>query len=350
MTAQPPPQPRSDNRGPTLKRGLLDPNAATPLLELNHATPFAAALAYAQRGWPVFPVAGISGNHCSCKAGPICDHPAKHPLNRHGLRDATTDPLQLARWWRTWPTANVAIRTGVPSGLVIVDIDPAHDAIRTLDTLAQTGRLPTPTLDTLTVATGGNGHHLYYQHPRSRVPNTTSQLPTLGPTPGVDLRGDGGYIIAPPSTHRSGHQYQWNPGHHTPARLPTWAQPAPPTPRPAPPAIPALNEKRLARYVQAALDRETTSVAKAPQGQRNQTLNKAAYRLGTLVGAGVLDQTTAQTTLAAAAQTAGLTPAEIITTINSGLNAGITHPRPIPAPLLRTASAQPAPPAIRASL
>jgi hypothetical protein len=308
-----------------------------PLVDLNDASPYHAALAYAGRGWPVFPVAGIVHGHCSCRAGPTCDHPAKHPLNRHGLNAATIDPAQLARWWHTWPWAGVAIRTGTPSGLVVVDIHPAHGGLRTLDQLARAGRLPTKSLDTLAVRTGGAGHQLYYQHPRSPAPNTTGQLPTIGTAPGIDLRGDGGYIIAPPSTHHSGHRYQWEPIPPAPADLPPWAQPTPPAPRPPLPRIPAVEERRLARYAQAALERETATVAAAPQGQRNHTLNRAAYNLGTLIGAGALDQTTAASSLAHAAKTAGLNPRETIATIRSGLTSGIAHPRQLPKTTLNPA-------------
>jgi Bifunctional DNA primase/polymerase, N-terminal len=326
---------------PVARRPAPPTRRDTPLVDLNRASPYQAALAYAARGWPVFPVAGIVGGHCGCRAGPMCDHPAKHPLNRYGLNAATTDPAQVARWWHTWPWAGVAIRTGAPSGLVVVDIDPAHGGLRTLDDLARTGQLPTRTLDTLAVRTGGAGHHLFYQHPKTTVPNTTGQLPSIGATPGVDLRGDGGYIIAPPSPHHSGQRYQWEPTLPAPAELPPWAQPAPPAPRQPPPRIPVVGEGRLARYAHAALEREAAAVASAPEGQRNHTLNRAAYNLGTLVGAGAFDEAVVATSLAHAAESAGLGPREIMTTIRSGLSTGIAHPRQLPAVPVETPAAVP---------
>jgi len=268
----------------------------------------------------------------------MCDHPAKHPLTRHGLHAATTDPAQLARWWHTWPWAGVAIRTGTPSGLVVVDIDPAHGGLRTIDDLARHGRLPASTLDTLAVRTGGAGHHLFFRHPNLTVANTTGQLPAFGSTPGIDVRGDGGYIIAPPSPHISGRRYQWEPGTHAAAELPAWAQPAPPTPTPLTQRIPAAGAERLDRYVQAALEREAATVAAAPRGQRNHTLNRASYNLGTLVGAGILDQAIAASNLLQAAEAAGLGPQEITATIRSGLTSGIANPRQLPAPRLSTDS------------
>lgn len=347
------------NARPVARRPAPPTRREMPLVDLNSASPYQAALAYAARGWPVFPVAGIVGGHCGCRAGPMCDHPGKHPLNRHGLNAATTNPAEVARWWHHWPWAGVAIRTGGPSGLVVVDIDPGHGGLRTLDDLARAGRLPTPTLDTLGVRTGGAGHHLYYQHPRTVVANTSGQLPNLGATPGIDLRGDGGYIIAPPSPHHSGQRYKWEPTPAALAELPAWAQPAPPAPRQSPPRIPAVGEGRLARYAQAALEREAATVTAAPQGQRNHTLNRAAYNLGTLVGAGALDPHLVETSLAHAAEAAGLGPRETIATIQSGLTNGIAQPRQLPTatadspsavPSPRSASPSPPPPGIQISL
>lgn len=321
---QPPEQP--------LRRGAVTTGADTPLVDLNQANPYAAALSYAARGWPVFPVAGVVSGHCSCRAAALCDHPAKHPLNRSGLRAATTDIGQIANWWREWPWAGVGIRTGAPSGLVVVDIDPAHGGLQTIDDLVRSGHLPAATLQTLSVRTGGAGHHLFYDHPGVDVPNTAAQLPRLGPAAGIDLRGDGGYIIAPPSAHISGRRYQWEAGNAEPAPLPSWAGPAPPAPRPPAPPIPAVGERRIARYAEAALRNETVAVANAAEGQRNHVLNRAAYKLGTLVGAGVLDPGQVEATLTEAATGAGLGPRETVATIRSGLHEGMANPRVIPVP------------------
>lgn len=327
-----------------LRRGAVATGADTPLVDLNQANPYAAALSYAARGWPVFPVAGIVSGHCSCRAATLCDHPAKHPLNRYGLRAATTDPAQIADWWRTWPWAGVGIRTGAPSGLVVVDIDPAHGGLQTIDDLIRAGQLPSATLQTLSVRTGGAGHHLFYQHPRVDIPNASGQLPNIGSAPGIDLRGDGGYIIAPPSAHSSGRRYQWEPGDHRPAELPPWAGPAPPIPRPAPPRIPAVEEGRIARYAEAALRNETTAVATAAEGQRNHVLNRAAYKLGTLVGAGALEAGQVEASLTNAATAAGLSPGETTATIRSGLRHGVANPRELPTPSLQHAPQASAPP------
>jgi hypothetical protein len=113
----------------------------------------AAALAYAARGWPVFPCHGIRDGRCTC-GKPECAHPGKHPLTRHGFKDATTDPQQIDRWWTDHPDANVAIATGASSDLIVLDLDPRHGGQLTLDELEATyGRLP----ETVVSFTGGGG-------------------------------------------------------------------------------------------------------------------------------------------------------------------------------------------------
>lgn len=171
-----------------------------------------AALSYLKRGWSVVPAHGIDDDHlCTC-GNASCASPGKHPrvqwaeyqINRPGDGQVTT-------WWRRWPDANIAICTGKVSGLVVLDIDPRHGGDESLKDL---GRLP----DTVTVLTGGGGEHLYYQHPGKAVHNGANLLP------GIDIRGDGGYVIAPPSTHISGSAYAWEvshgPGDMAPAAIP----------------------------------------------------------------------------------------------------------------------------------
>jgi hypothetical protein len=145
----------------------------------------ALALRYAARGWNVFPI----------NAG------EKTPATAHGLLDATTDPDTIRSWWKDMPDASVGIRCGSASGLVVLDVDPAHggeDSLRDLE--AKHGPLPA----TLEAATGGGGLHLFFRHPGRPVRNSAG---TLGK--GLDLRGDGGYVVAPPSIHPSGKRYAW---------------------------------------------------------------------------------------------------------------------------------------------
>jgi hypothetical protein len=158
-------------------------------------TPLAAARAYAARGWHVLPA----------RAG------AKVPLTPHGVHDATTAADTIAAWWRRWPTAGVAIATGAASGLVVLDVDARHGGDDTLADLERAhGRLP----DTPRVLTGGGGLHVYLAHPGGAVPCSVGAL-----GPGLDVRADGGHVVAPPSPHASGRRYAWEVG-ASPADVP----------------------------------------------------------------------------------------------------------------------------------
>ncbi|NLE75621.1 MAG: hypothetical protein GX605_02565, partial [Chloroflexi bacterium] len=152
---------------------------APPLAgEMPDAPMLAAALAYAARGWAVFP----------------CKPRGKEPLTPHGCKDATTDAARVRAWWAKWPRANVGIACG-PSGLVVLDVD--GDAGRaSWAQLGQSGQTPT--------ATTGKGQHLYYQANGHHVGNSAGKL-----GPGLDVRGAGGYVVAPPSVHPSGAVYAW---------------------------------------------------------------------------------------------------------------------------------------------
>lgn len=304
----------------------LDPDF---LVALNETSPAHAALSYAEAGWAVFPVSGIVSDHCGCRAGVACDHPAKHPLVPGGARSGTTDPAQLRAWWRSWPWAGVGLPTGARTGLVVVDLDPDHGARESVEDLARRGMRLSPTLS---VATGGGGRHLLYAHPGTHVSNLAGELPGAGLAPGVDLRGDGGYVVAPPSLHLSGQRYRWRGGTLVP--LPAWLLPAP-TPSSGAPPVPGLDGDRQSRYVASALAAEVSRVRAAvahDQGGRgrNDTLNKAAFALGTLTGAGVLDPDRARESLLVAAISIGLRQSEAMRTIASGLRAGAARPRRVP--------------------
>ena len=184
-----------------------------------------AALSYATRGWLVFPVQG------------------KAPLTRHGCNEATTDPVIIDGWWKQWPTANVAIATGHASGLVVLDIDGAVGEASLATLHAEGETLPS----TLEVHTGGNGRHLYFQGPVGvEIRNSASRLGA-----GLDVRGEGGYVVAPPSIHATGRSYAWD-NDREPAPCPGW-----------------LTRRLLAHGTQ----RRPTKIA---PGQRNSTLASIA--------------------------------------------------------------------------
>jgi Bifunctional DNA primase/polymerase, N-terminal/AAA domain/Primase C terminal 1 (PriCT-1) len=143
-----------------------------------------AAIEYARRGWHVFPV--IPGG--------------KVPLTTRGLLDASLDEAQIDRWWSMWPNANIGIRTGVVSNLVVLDVD-GVDGLASLDYLKQEFG---PIDESVLARTGSGGVHIYLQHPGVEVRNSVGRL-----GPGLDIRGDGGCVVAPPSTHESGGSYKW---------------------------------------------------------------------------------------------------------------------------------------------
>ena len=164
-------------------------------------TPLAAALSYAARGWPVFPVHSIrrQGTLCTCGRRD-CGSPGKHPRTENGLKDATVDERTIRGWWQRWPDAGVAIATG--RGLVVVDID-VHKGGD--DSLVDARRLLGEIPDTVEVITGSGGRHIYLRAPEGvDVRCSAGQL-----GPGLDIRAAGGYVVAPPSLHVSGRRYAW---------------------------------------------------------------------------------------------------------------------------------------------
>lgn len=159
-----------------------------------------AALLYASIGWFVFPVHSVVRGRCSC--GKLaCGRAGKHPRTRNGLKDATNDADQIARWWQEWPEANVAVATGA-SRLVVLDVDVRKEkdgqaSLRALE--SEFGPLP----DTLVSRTGGGGWHHFFRAPHPPVGDR------VGIRPGLDLKAGGGYVILPPSTHPSGGGYEF---------------------------------------------------------------------------------------------------------------------------------------------
>jgi len=143
------------------------------------------ALAYAGRRWSVIPVVGRG----------------KRPLVRWTpYQQARAGAAEIRHWFRQWPEANIGIVTGAVSDLVVLDVDPQHGGAESLAALERRhGPLP-PTVEAVT---GGGGRHFYFLHPGGSVRNK------VGLAPGLDLRGDGGLVVAPPSLHLSGRRYAW---------------------------------------------------------------------------------------------------------------------------------------------
>lgn len=155
------------------------------------------ALTYAGRGWPVLP----------------CAPRGKRPLIRGGVHSATTDPETIRRWWSRWPEANIGLACGAVSGLVVIDVDGDQGAA-SLEALEHShGPLPA----TLTARTGRGAHHVYRLPAGAVIGCSTGRLGE-----GIDIRGDGGYVIAAPSVHPSGTVYRWDDPALEVAPLPVW--------------------------------------------------------------------------------------------------------------------------------
>jgi hypothetical protein len=175
-----------------------------------------AAVAMAEAGWSIFPchwpIQEGSAVACSCREGGACSNIGKHPRSKHGCLDAVADPDRIARYWCQYPLANIGVATGEINNVTVLDVDPRHGGPASLSRLtALHGPLP----PTLRSQTGSGGDHIIFQ----RIPGVRNSASKLGA--GLDIRGDGGLIIAPPSLHESGERYRWL-NELSPAAAPTW--------------------------------------------------------------------------------------------------------------------------------
>jgi hypothetical protein len=287
-----------------------------------------AALGYAARGIPVYPVhwprptPGGASLACSCPRGPACDRPAKHPLVRHGVKQATTDPDRIGRWWHRWPHANLGLATGIIFDALDID-DPA--GLAALQQLAGAAglRLPGPL-----VATGGGGWHYWL------APTGLGNRPPRG-LDHVDWRGRGGAVLAPPSRHASGASYRWLRGldqaplPEVPAALRELLDPDRPVPtRPTRTVGAAAPGHPYGRTVLAA---ELAALGRATPGQRNHILNRTAFKAYRYVASGLLDEQEVTAAFTQAALAIGLEAAEVARTLASARAAGLANPRSLPA-------------------
>lgn len=286
---------------------------------MTDAAPGRLAAQYAAQGWPVFPCHTPTHGGCSC-CRPDCSSPGKHPRTPRGFQDASTDPKDVAGWWRRWPQANIGVVTGRPSGLVVIDIDPRHGGIESMQQLVrQHGPLPSSPR----VRTGSGGWHLLFAGPGRPIRNSVNQV-----GPGIDVRADGGYVIAPPSLHVAGDRYVWTRGGQ-PGEMPEWLERLvdPPRIERRGSAEPLSMSAALDKWAAAALRGEVDRVRNAPDGCRNHTLNRAAFALGQIAGAGIINETEIESHLHHAAMSAGLGEREALLTIRSGVSAGLARPR-----------------------
>jgi hypothetical protein len=283
-----------------------------------------AALGYAYRGWRVFPLHGIINGACTCGRRD-CSSAGKHPLVRRGLYEATTDIGKIRSWWGRWRSANVGIATGAESGIVVIDVD-LPTAMSLLDVVMQAG-LPR----TLSGLTGGGGLHLVYRSADDMLGNSAGRLPGIDTElAGIDLRGNGGYIVAPPSTHRSGGSYEWLDANQALADAPTWLKQPERTYQELRDVAATKLDGDGTAYGWAVLNDELDRLRAAPIGTRNHQLNRSAFSVARLVAGGELLEGPARASLLDVALTIGLDEPESRQTIYSAFDAGLRSPRVAP--------------------
>lgn len=315
------------------------------------------ALAYAARGWPVFPC------HPNDKR-PLVKSPNK---GEGGYKLASTDPDQIRRWWRSWPDAMIGVPTGQAVGAVVLDVDPKDGdtpgaVVARICAIIGEKLPPAPM-----TRTPRGGLHLWFAIPKDvQVGNRG------GIIPGVDVRGEGtGYVVLPPSVRRGpkaakegcdGVAYRWEedaglddfaPPAASEALLrfftdrrddpsaPATGKPSPASPQPQPfqddPRADAVR-----KFVLSAFDAEIRKVETAPAGQRNIQLNNSAIALGQLVAAGALAQGSVAAALEQAAAASGLAKDDglrsVRATIESGMRLGLSQPRDLSGVGARAAS------------
>jgi hypothetical protein len=274
------------------------------------------------------PVRGPDGALvCDCARGADCGNPGKHP-RQAGWRE---ERVSISRWWVGNHT-NIGIATGAVSKIVALDVDPRHGGDLTLAELEEEhGKLP----PTWRFMTGGGGSHLLFRHPGFYVKSGSDVL-----GPGLDIKGDGGKVTAPPSLHISGRRYRIDPERHPEntrlARLPCWVlemieRQQQRRARPEPSVRPS---RGLSAYGEAALNNAVDRILSAGQGGQEQTLNAEAYGIGRLAGAGAVPTTLALAALTLAAKRMpDYEPArrwrerELETKVARSFAEGVSHPR-----------------------
>lgn len=292
--------------------------------------------------------------------------------NTGGLHRASRDEAQIAAWWRKWPRAQIGLNAGA-SGLLLIDFDPRVDRLVHEEIDEDTGEIAErieekvwtvdllkaalmvqmggPLPETLTSHTPSGGEHKFFLMPEGDPIGNRGNLPTH-----IDVRGQGGYVIVPPSERigdldeggkkgPGGYTWLWG----------DWSDPASIAPAPAElvrilrekkkpeaPAQPAAQaaarprpnvagdvDEDVRRYARAALDGECDAISRAPSGRRNAQLNESAFKVASLVAAGALNEAFARGCVEAAARSnpGHDDDGQLLATIGSGWSAGIEQPR-----------------------
>jgi hypothetical protein len=277
---------------------FFEKSPAPPLLQ--------AALIYAAAGLAVFPL----------------NQRTKTPATKRGFYDATTNPETIRRLWRV-TDRNIGIATGAISGVWILDIDPGgEDHLARLE--AEHGKLP----PTRNVITGSGGRHLWFKY------TEPMQCSAGRVAPQIDVRGDLGYCVSPPSIHENGRRYEWLTDPAAPVAVaPEWlialTRKKPPISERARKQPPRSSFRGA--YGAAALDAEIAALAAAVPGMRNVALNRASFVFFQLVAGGELDADVVEDRLVEACHLNGLIADDglrsVKKTIASGAQAGTQNPR-----------------------
>jgi hypothetical protein len=285
-----------------------------------------------ERGMAEMLDAALQCNALGLSAFPLTRRGKKAAIEWARYQKERPSETQIKSWWHHRPDANIAVACGPVSRVLVVDVDGDKGAA-TIARLQETyGPLPV-TWRSRT----GKGEHIWFRYPEgAEIGNARGQLKNSG----VDIRGDGGYVVAPGSIHENGTRYIWRDGAHPDrvplADMPQWfldllKEPTKPADTaPQAPAAPAIATDD--RYVAAALKGELAAVAGALEGERNSTLNTAAFKLAGFIAAGKLTESEIRSALTHAALSVGLSLPEIEATIDSGIEAGIQQPREMPEP------------------
>jgi hypothetical protein len=237
----------------------------------------------------------------------------------HGLKEATTDPATIEKWWRAEPEANIGLVTGIPFD--VLDVDGPEGWKSLAHAVEAHGCLPS---GPCSMTPGGGAHYLF---------QATGLRCRIGFRASLDWKGEGGYIIAPPSVHPSGGVYEWavEPESTLLEPAPAWLLAI--LRKPATFALPGALRPRPdeGSYGRAALAQEVGRVAIAPIGERNHSLNRAAFSIGQLIaGREISDATGAVQALLNIGRGVGLGEDEVVATVKSGIEAGTRQPRRTP--------------------
>lgn len=317
--------------------------SATELTEAEEARRrelHAAAVRFWELGIRCIPLHWMKGpGQCSC-GREDCPSPGKHPVFDKWQKPTTPADTDSG-WWRMlaaneqnpvdWsPRSNIGILTGEVSGIFVLDVDCKEtDGFATL-ARAEAQHPDEPIPNTLMVQTGSGGRHYYFRHPGFNVGNTKP----WGSKGGVDIRGDQGQVVAPPSISgygpyviaaniTSASQIAAAPGWLLELIQEVGKQQRGEPSKLTPAAIPA---GRIRAYRNSAIKENRRKVAEAPVGSRNDTLNRAAFALGALSVPGIVTQDEAWANLSEAASACGLAAGETRATFASGWRSGVESP------------------------